>query len=80
MRFQGISIFKNNLKDQTKPTIRALKRAEFKIGMITGDNINTAISIAKNCRMIEMSLEEVCIFNFDRDFKLTLTPMEETTV
>lgn len=46
--------------------------------MITGDNINTAISIAKNCRLIEMSLEEVCIYNFTRDYKLVLTPIEET--
>ena len=76
--FQGISIFKNNLKEQTKPTIRALKRADFKVGMITGDNINTAISIAKNCRLIELSLEEVGIYTFTKDSKLVLNPVEET--
>lgn len=46
--------------------------------MITGDNINTAISIAKNCRLIEMSAEEVCIFTFDKDNRLMQTPVEET--
>lgn len=46
--------------------------------MITGDNINTAISIAKNCRLIEMSMEEVCIFSFGPDKKLVQTPIEET--
>ena len=58
LNFQGLAIFKNNLKDMTKPTIENLKRADFKVGMITGDNINTAVSIAKNCRLVDTSRED----------------------
>lgn len=78
LQFQGISIFKNNLKEQTKPTIRSLKRADFKVGMITGDNINTAISIAKNCRLIELSLEEVGTYTFTKEQALVWNSIEET--
>ncbi len=76
LTFQGLALFKNNLKDQTKPTIKNLKRAQFKVGMITGDNINTAISIAKNCRLIQLNEEQVFVYYF-RDGNLTMEALEE---
>lgn len=44
--------------------------------MITGDNINTAISIAKNCRIIDTSLEEVGIYTYKND-TLFFTPVDD---
>jgi len=77
LTFQGIALFKNNLKEQTKPTILNLKRADFRVGMITGDNINTAISIAKNCRIVEVSREEVFLFGINFEGEVELNPIEE---
>jgi len=78
LTFQGIALFKNNLKAQTKPTMRALKRAEFAVGMITGDNIDTAICIAKNCRLIELSKEEIFTINFAIDGTLDILPVDQS--
>lgn len=44
--------------------------------MITGDNINTAISIAKNCRLIELNKEQVLIYYF-KEGKLSYEALEE---
>lgn len=63
--FQGLGVFKNNLKEQTRPTIEHLRANEFKVGMITGDNINTAVSIAKNCKMVDPDTETIGVFTFD---------------
>lgn len=74
LRFQGLAIFKNNLKDETKPTITKLKKAEFKVGMITGDNINTAISIATNCGIMDPDLENIGTYSFaDNELKFEKT-------
>ena len=75
LTFQGLAIFKNNLKDMTKPTIENLKANDFRVGMITGDNINTAVSIAKNCRLVDPKRETVGIFTFEAD-ELVFTPVD----
>ncbi|GJQ78042.1 hypothetical protein Trydic_g2388 [Trypoxylus dichotomus] len=51
--FIGLLIFENKLKPQTTGVIRVLKNAEMKVVMITGDNIQTAISVAKECGLVE---------------------------
>ena len=75
LTFQGLAIFKNNLKDQTRPTIENLKKADVKVGMITGDNINTAVSIARNCRIVDPKLEEIGTYTFTRQ-QLVFKPIE----
>jgi cation-transporting ATPase 13A2 len=46
MDFQAFVIFENPLKEKTQETIRVLRHSQIAVGMITGDSLNTAISIA----------------------------------
>lgn len=52
LNFAGFIVMENRLKKETIPTIDLLKKAEIKIVMITGDNIQTALSVAKECGII----------------------------
>ncbi|GMM27471.1 putative acid anhydride hydrolase [Martiniozyma asiatica (nom. inval.)] len=61
--FVGFIIFENKLKKLTTGTINELKMANIKTVMCTGDNILTAISVGKQCGMIN-SNEKVFVPNF----------------
>lgn len=77
-RFQGFALFENNLKEMTKPTLQKLKNADFRTGMITGDNINTAISVAKSCGLIDVERESIMICTYKAgDSKLTAHMIDE---
>nr|XP_022336548.1 probable cation-transporting ATPase 13A3 isoform X1 [Crassostrea virginica] len=52
MTFLGMMVLQNKLKMQTKPAIHKLKEAKIRTVMVTGDMIQTAISVARNCGMI----------------------------
>jgi cation-transporting ATPase 13A2 len=52
MDFTGFIIFENKLKPITTSVINELSRAEIRTIMCTGDNILTAISVARECEMI----------------------------
>ncbi|XP_050441362.1 polyamine-transporting ATPase 13A3-like [Adelges cooleyi] len=52
LTFAGLVILENRLKDQTTPVIEELQGANMKIVMITGDNILTAVSVAKECGIV----------------------------
>lgn len=52
MTFAGFIIFENKLKKSTKPTLRSLNEAKIRTVMCTGDNILTAISVARECELI----------------------------
>ncbi|XP_073986306.1 polyamine-transporting ATPase 13A3-like isoform X2 [Rhodnius prolixus] len=49
----GFIVLENRLKTETIPTIKTLKDAEIKVVMITGDNLQTAVSVAKECSIID---------------------------
>ncbi|XP_006819618.1 polyamine-transporting ATPase 13A3-like [Saccoglossus kowalevskii] len=51
--FLGLLIMQNTLKPETTPIIQQLKKANIRTVMVTGDNMLTAISVAKDCGMIE---------------------------
>jgi len=53
LRFIGFVIFENKLKLSTEPAIQILKSAHIGVRMCTGDNIRTAISVGRDCGMIE---------------------------
>uniref|UniRef100_A0A8D9BL32 Cation-transporting ATPase n=2 Tax=Cacopsylla melanoneura TaxID=428564 RepID=A0A8D9BL32_9HEMI len=53
LEFLGLIILENRLKPQTEGVIKELKDAKVKVVMITGDNIQTAISVAKECGIID---------------------------
>jgi cation-transporting ATPase 13A2 len=52
LEFIGFIVFENKLKDSTAPVIEELARANIRKVMCTGDNILTAISVARECGLI----------------------------
>ncbi|KAJ6587027.1 hypothetical protein DFH09DRAFT_1142340 [Mycena vulgaris] len=52
LRFLGLIIFENKLKAGTTPAIHALRSAHLPCRMITGDNPLTAVSVARECGLI----------------------------
>ncbi|ORY09897.1 hypothetical protein BCR34DRAFT_486512 [Clohesyomyces aquaticus] len=53
LEFMGFIIFENKLKPSTTPVIEELERANIRKVMCTGDNILTAISVARECGLID---------------------------
>ncbi|KAJ5263741.1 hypothetical protein N7478_011346 [Penicillium angulare] len=58
LEFLGFIIFENKLKPSTAGVISELNKAGIRNVMCTGDNILTAISVAKECEMV--SHDEQC--------------------
>ncbi|KAG7163306.1 cation-transporting ATPase 13A3-like 1 [Homarus americanus] len=52
LTFVGLLILQNMLKPETKPVICQLQKANIRTVMVTGDNILTAISVARDCCMV----------------------------
>ena len=52
LKFLGFLVMQNTLKPQSEPVIRELKDAEIRCVMVTGDNLLTALSVARDCAMI----------------------------
>nr|GAT56792.1 Ca-transporting ATPase [Mycena chlorophos] len=52
LQFLGLVIFENKLKPGTAPAIAALRAAHLACRMITGDNPLTAVSVARECGLI----------------------------
>ncbi|KAK4054952.1 hypothetical protein OIO90_003293 [Microbotryomycetes sp. JL221] len=52
LRFLGIIVFENKLKPGTAPAIATLRAAHIPTRMVTGDNVRTAISVARECGMV----------------------------
>jgi cation-transporting ATPase 13A2 len=57
LEFVGFIIFENKLKPGTSTTIKQLSRAAIRTVMCTGDNILTAISVAKESCLIDKSAD-----------------------
>uniref|UniRef100_A0A663DRX6 Cation-transporting ATPase n=1 Tax=Aquila chrysaetos chrysaetos TaxID=223781 RepID=A0A663DRX6_AQUCH len=52
LTFLGLLIMENRLKRETKPVLEELSAARIRSVMVTGDNIQTAVTVAKNAGMI----------------------------
>lgn len=59
LSFLGFIVFENRLKPTTTRAIEQLNDAHIRTAMCTGDNVLTAISVAKECRMVD---EHIKIF------------------
>ncbi len=66
--FLGFLIMQNTLKSQTTSVIKELLAADIRTVMVTGDNLLTAISVARDCQMVGES-DQVLIVDasFDED-------------
>ncbi|KAL9633514.1 MAG: hypothetical protein Q9164_004654 [Protoblastenia rupestris] len=53
LHFLGFIIFENKLKEASSTTIEELNEANIRSIMCTGDNILTAISVARECELID---------------------------
>ncbi|XP_064186142.1 polyamine-transporting ATPase 13A3 isoform X1 [Anguilla rostrata] len=52
MEFLGLIIMQNKLKAETPGVLEDLRRANIRTVMVTGDNMLTAISVARDCGMV----------------------------
>ncbi|KAI7905260.1 uncharacterized protein BX663DRAFT_430318 [Cokeromyces recurvatus] len=57
LTFLGFIIFENKLKPRTTAAITTLRNANIRQIMCTGDNILTAVSVARECGLIDSSAE-----------------------
>ena len=55
MIFLGLLIVKNKLKEKTKDSLTKYDKADLRMLMATGDNILTAVSVSKECNLIEQN-------------------------
>lgn len=55
LQFLGLIIFENKVKAGTTPAILALRAAHMACRMITGDNALTAVSVARECGLINQA-------------------------
>ncbi|XP_054624927.1 polyamine-transporting ATPase 13A3-like isoform X2 [Dunckerocampus dactyliophorus] len=60
MNFLGLIIMQNKIKEHTESTLLDLRQANIRTLMATGDNMLTAISVARGCGMVQAH-EEVII-------------------
>ncbi|EFX85022.1 hypothetical protein DAPPUDRAFT_314488 [Daphnia pulex] len=70
LTFLGLVVLENRLKPDTADVLRELSSADVRTIMVTGDNLLTAISVARDCEMVG-SNDEIVIVNFD---ETTLPP------
>ncbi|XP_069071492.1 probable cation-transporting ATPase 13A4 [Pleurodeles waltl] len=52
LEFLGLLVMENKVKPETKPALQELRNAQIRSIMITGDNLQTALSVAKHSGMI----------------------------
>ncbi|KAK3867069.1 hypothetical protein Pcinc_027432 [Petrolisthes cinctipes] len=52
LEFLGLLVLENRLKPQTSPVISQLHSASIKTIMVTGDNMLTALSVARECGLV----------------------------
>lgn len=53
LEFVGFIIFENKLKPTTTGVLQELSQSHIGSIMVTGDNILTAISVARNCSLVD---------------------------
>lgn len=73
LEFVGFIIFENKLKPSTSSVISELNQAAIRNVMCTGDNILTAISVARECKMI--GSDEACFIPHLVEGKPPRTPL-----
>ncbi len=53
LEFVGFIVFENKLKPTTEAVLKELRQSNIGSIMVTGDNILTAISVARNCGLVD---------------------------
>lgn len=79
LSFLGFIIFENKLKNSTKSSLNELSDAKIRNIMCTGDNVLTAISVAKECEMIQSDCK-VYIPEFIDESNIDVSEQERETL
>lgn len=82
--FLGLLVLENRLKPETSPVLKELSAANIRTVMVTGDNLQTAVTVGKNSGMIpdnsDIILLEACEPEKDLPASLTWKSMAEEQV
>ncbi len=57
LQFLGFLVMENKLKEVTSGVIENLRNCNIRVLMATGDNVLTAVSVARKCRIIDSEKE-----------------------
>ncbi len=72
----GLVVLENRLKVQTAPVIAQLHAANIRSVMATGDNLLTAISVARECGILEQRKQLFILEVDNTDQQLQLRPAD----
>ncbi|XP_078521831.1 putative cation-transporting ATPase 13A4 [Lissotriton helveticus] len=61
LEFLGLLVMENQLKPETKPVLQELSEARIRTVMVTGDNLQTALTVAKHSGMIHDSSTAILV-------------------
>ncbi|XP_069068850.1 probable cation-transporting ATPase 13A4 isoform X2 [Pleurodeles waltl] len=67
LEFIGFLILENRLKSETKPVLQELSAAQIRTVMVTGDNLQTAVTVAKSSAMISDSSRIILVEAYGPD-------------
>ncbi|KAL5289522.1 hypothetical protein ACFFRR_009558 [Megaselia abdita] len=74
LTFLGFVILENRLKPETSEIIRELTAANIRSVMVTGDNILTAVSVARDCGILCRSENVITVTTRQKEIFYTTTP------
>lgn len=69
--FAGLIVFQNRLKPETTRVLATLRDVNIRTVMVTGDNMLTAVSVARDCNMID---ESDAVIQVEAEEEQTLPP------
>ncbi|KRT80005.1 hydrolase, partial [Oryctes borbonicus] len=61
LKFMGLIVLENRLKTDTTPCIKILNDASIRIIMVTGDNMLTALSVARDCGIVAQGQSVIAV-------------------
>jgi magnesium-transporting ATPase (P-type) len=63
MAYVGVTALEDRLQDNVPETIKCVRDAGVRIWVLTGDKVETAVEIAKSCKLFEPDMELIEIVN-----------------
>nr|XP_060623234.1 probable cation-transporting ATPase 13A5 [Anolis sagrei ordinatus] len=82
LTFLGLLVMENRLKGKTRPVLEELREARIRTVMVTGDNLETAITVSRNSGMIPLGERVILVEASDPEdphpASVTWQAMEDT--
>jgi magnesium-transporting ATPase (P-type) len=70
LKYIGCTAIEDKLQDGVPETIEILRNAHINVWMLTGDKMETAIEIARSCRLFDLGMTEL-LFSFSDMLSVT---------